>query len=118
MKILFGSNYGKDTSELESGYLVWIIEKYDKADWQLINACKSELSARLKLDWTPKSNELRDLETALKLSTKQVDTLLKQNDHLFKVIALSTICKGNEHILQSYLDNPNYADEIIGLIKC
>lgn len=79
MKILFGTtNYGRDTSEVDSGYLVWIIEQYDKADWTLVNACKKELSARLNLSWEPKSDEQRDLETALKQSTKQADKLLSR----------------------------------------
>jgi hypothetical protein len=53
MKIFFGQHFGKDVSELDSGYLVWIIESYPGADWLLIDACKKELSSRLKLDWEP-----------------------------------------------------------------
>ena len=52
MRIFFGKHSGKDTSELDSGYLLWIIEKYEKANWTLIQECKKELSERLKLEWT------------------------------------------------------------------
>lgn len=53
MKVLFGSkHYGKDISEVPSGFLVWCIEEYANADWLLIQECKKELSYRLKLEWT------------------------------------------------------------------
>lgn len=111
MIILFGSHYGSDTSELESGYLLWIIEKFDAADYTLVQACKDELSSRLKIEWVKPVIENEDT------LRKQIKTLKQQNDHLFKVIALSTMCKGNELILEQYLKDPGYADEIISLMR-
>ena len=77
MKIFFGSHYGKDISELESGYLIWIIEKYEAADWLLINECKKELSARLKLDW--KEPEPHEYELM-----REIDKLKKANTELLE----------------------------------
>lgn len=118
MKILFGEKYyGKDTSEVPSGFLIWIIEEFESADWLLINAAKQELAARLKIDWTPKSDEQRDLETALSLSTKQVEKLLKERDHLFDVVMMSIQCRGNYYTVESYLNNPGYMYSVMKLIR-
>lgn len=116
MKILFGKHYGKDVSELESSYLLFVIES-DFADWTLTQACKKELSARLKLDWTPKSDEQRDLEAALKQSTKQVDKLMKEKDFLFDVLMMSVQCGGNYYTIEGYLNNPGYMYARIRQIK-
>lgn len=118
MKILFGEKYyGKDTSEVPSGFLVWIIEEFEQADWSLIQACKQELAGRLKLDWSPKSHEQQDLETALKLSTKQVDKLLKEKDFLFDVVMMSIQCRGNYYTVEGYLNNPGYMYTVMRMIK-
>lgn len=118
MKILFGTtHYGKDTSECPSGFLIWIIEEYEKADWLLLRACKEELSARLKLDWSPKPDFVLDLETALKMSTNQVDKLLKERDHLFDVVMMSIQCRGNYYTVEGYLNNPGYMYTIMRQIK-
>ena len=118
MKILFGEKYyGKDTSEVPSGFLVWLIEEYDKADWTLIDAAKQELAARLKIDWSPKSDHQQDLETALALSTKQVEKLLKERDHLFDVVMMSIQCRGNYYTVEGYLNDPKYMYSIMKMIK-
>lgn len=57
-------HYGKDTSELPSSLLVWIIEH--KEDWVLVEACKKELSERLKLDWQPVDINLKKQNEYLK----------------------------------------------------
>jgi hypothetical protein len=117
MLILFGSNYGKDTSELESSYLVWIIEKYDGAEWTLIQACKQELSARLKIDWLPKSDEQRYLETALSLSTKQVTKLLAQIDLLEKCLIMASCFGASRISVDGYLQNQKLLEQNLQLIK-
>lgn len=118
MKILFGQKYyGKDVSECPSGFLVWCIEEYSDADWLLIQAAKKELAARLKLDWSPKTDEQRDLETALKKSTKQVERLTKENEHLLDVVMMSIQCRGNYYTVESYLNNPGYMYNVINLIR-
>lgn len=81
MKILFGNaHYGKDTSECPSGFLIWIIEEYDKADWSLVNACKKELATRLKLDWVEPdpNNNLMDVITNQKVEIRQLKAEAKR----------------------------------------
>lgn len=66
----------KDISEVPSSFLIWIIEEYAKADWALINACKQELAARLKLDWTPKPSPHIDLVIEMRRLKKENERLL------------------------------------------
>ena len=109
-RIFFGKHIGKKLSELDSGYLIWVIEHYDKADWLLINECKKELSERLKLDWempTYKEKELRDQVAALS------ETVTTLENALF----LSMFQKGNPLQIEQNLRDPLYAKEIISLIR-
>lgn len=118
MRILFGEKYyGKSIEEVPSGFLVWIIEEFEQADWLLIQAAKKELAARLKLDWSPKTDEQHDLETALKKSTKQVERLTKENEHLLDVVMMSVQCQGNYCTVESYLNNPGYMYSVMGLLR-
>mgnify|MGYP001562953117 CR=1 FL=1 len=78
MLITFGAKYlGKDTSECPSGFLIWIVESMDSANWSLIQASKQELSARLKLDWEPPPDELKDMQASLALAHSRIVTLEK-----------------------------------------
>lgn len=97
MKIFFGKHIGKDIEELESSYLIWVIES-DFAEWTLVDACKKELSARLKIDWQPPSPQLAPLRAEL----SRIEQL---NAHLINVIGFAHICKGNPYIIEKYLNN-------------
>lgn len=111
MIILFGQKYiGKDTSEVPSGFLIWIIESFEQADWVLINACKHELSARLKLDWQPPSPQLAPLRAEL----ARIEQL---NAHLLNVIGFAHICKGNLYIIEKYLNNPQLLESDLQSIQ-
>lgn len=75
MKILFGTKYfKKDTSEVPSSFLIWVIEEYEGADTVIVMACKEELVERLKLNLNPSEAEL-DLRA-------EVRTLRKENRRL------------------------------------
>lgn len=111
MKILFGKeHYGKDTSECPTGFLVWIIESYEKAEWLLIQACKSEISARLKLDWTMPVHP----DEALR---KYVNDLKRENARLLSgKIMFEKICwlYGIEEIdYAKYFRSPQWLDNDI-----
>ncbi len=111
MTILFGVKYfGKDTSVVPSKFLVFIIEEYEQADWSLIQACKQELSARLKLDWEPPKPEVVELRRALTKAETEIE-------HLRLTLIMSTICKGNQIIVQQYLNSPEYLKEHLKIIK-
>lgn len=117
MILLFGTHYGLDTSELDSGYLIWVIEKYEKADWSLIQACKQELFARLKLDWTPPIPE----EDALKIKVKSQEKTIKSQsdkiDLLEKCLIMATCFKANRVTIDGYLQNPKLLNQNINLIR-
>lgn len=113
MRIFFGKHYGKDTSEVDSGYLLFIIEKLESADYSLIQSCKAELFSRLKLDWQPPTPETQQIETLkAKLQKSQAEVAF-----LFDVIGMSTICKGNPYIIDGYLHNRKYMYEVFKQIK-
>lgn len=79
MKILFGTtHYMKDTSEVPSGFLVWIIEEYSAADWTLIQACKQELASRLKLDFVPPPQPFTKAEQVDLFKTHLLDELYRK----------------------------------------
>lgn len=76
MKILFGTEfYGKDISEVPSSFLLWIIEKYEAADWLLIQACKKEFSERLKIEWTQPPGPLSQKEIMIAFRRDCLDKL-------------------------------------------
>lgn len=77
MTILFGKHTGKRIDELESSYLLWLIEFCESADWTLITACKSELSSRLELDWSPPPDELKVMQASLDTARARIITLEK-----------------------------------------
>lgn len=105
-RLLFGKHIGKPITEVPSGYLVWIVEDYDGADWLLIDACKAELSARLKLDWSP-PDPLQH----------QLDRLTTDHQFLADLLFMSQICKGNPIILESYIHNPALLYEELKLLR-
>lgn len=114
MKLLFGQKYyGKDTSEVPSGFLVWIIEEYDKAEWSLINACKTELSARMKLDWTPPTDKDRTIQRL----TTELDTLRATNTILLDTVYMASIYRGNPYMIESFLASPKLMYDTIRNIK-
>lgn len=113
MIILFGKFYGKDTSELDSGYLIWVIESYDKADWSLIQACKQELFDRLKLDWQPPTPESKEIEL---LKYKQI-TLLQQIDTIEKCLIMATCFNATRIEVDGYLRNKEYLNQQLKLIR-
>src|SRR3990167_1071026 len=110
MKILFGKHFGKDICELDSGYLIWIIESYDGADHTLIQACKAELSARLKLDWQPEDPQLPKLQSEIKSLSDKIDLLER-------LLLVSIICKGNRIEIDGYLANPEMMESDFKLIQ-
>ncbi len=111
MLISFGQKYfGQDTSAVPSQFLLWIIESYDQADWSLIQACKQELSARMKLDWEPPKPEVVELRKSLRVA-------LEKCDHFENVIMLSTFCRGNPYSLLQYMNSREYTNCIIEQIK-
>lgn len=67
-------HYGKDTSELPSSLLVWIIEHKD--DWALVQECKKELSERLKLDWQPVDTNLKKENEYLKSKITFIEKIM------------------------------------------
>lgn len=70
--------YGKDTKELPSSLLVWIIEQ--NKEWLLVNECKKELSERLKLDWQPSTdndNEIKKLKSKNSQLQNKIDMMAK-----------------------------------------
>ncbi len=118
MKILFGTeHFGKDTSECPSGFLIWIIEKYLDADWLLINACKTELSSRLKIDWTLPTKKDVILSEQLEAEKKKVRALNSQIDLLEKCLIMSTGFGATRINVDGYLCNPKYLDQQLQLIK-
>lgn len=83
-------HYGKDTKELPSSLLVWIIEH--KEDWVLIQECKKELSERLKLDWQPQTDkdaEVKKLKVKNSKLEKKIDMMAKFL-HIFGVEYIDT----------------------------
>lgn len=118
MKILFGNKYyGQDTSEVPSSFLIWVIEEYERAEWLLTSACKEELSARLKLDWSALNEREQDLIAQAAMSNSLNTKLLKRVDQLEKLLCMSISCKGNPYTLEMYLQNPELLEQNIKLIK-
>ena len=113
MILLFGTHYGKDTSELDSGYLIWIVEHYEKADWTLLNACKQELFARLKLDWQPPT----DNETLYLRQRISLENLLEKRDKrialLENLLGIAILSKGNHYLVNVCESRPAMVREII-----
>jgi hypothetical protein len=98
MKLLFGKHIGKSITEVDSSYLVFIIES-EWADWTLVNAAKQELSSRLKIDWQPPAPQLAPLRAELA-------RIEEVNVHLLNVIGFVHICKGNHYVIEKYMNNP------------
>ena len=118
MKILFGKeHYGKNVSEVPSGFLVWIIEQYDKADWSLVDACKAELLGRLKVSWEPPTPPEITLRRQVSKLEKIVLEQKAQLDILEKCIIMATVFKANRIAVDGYLGNPKLLDSHIHLIK-
>lgn len=83
-------HYGKDTSELPSSLLVWIIEHKD--DWALVEECKKVLSERLKLDWQPQTDkdaEVKKLKAKNSKLENKIDMMAKFL-HIFGVEYIDT----------------------------
>lgn len=118
MKILFGQKYyGKNIEEVPSGFLVWIIEEYEKADWSLINAAKAELAHRLKLDWTPPTDQEKQLERRLHAAEAKLTASIRERNHLLNVVMMSVQCKGNPYTIESYLHSPGLLYSTMNQIK-
>lgn len=118
MKILFGQKYyGKDTSEVPSGFLVWIIEEFQRADWSLINACKQELACRMKLDWEPPTQQEDLLQKEVDQLRKKLEAATREQEFLLDTVMMSIQCKGNRYILEGYLNNRPYMESIMRQIK-
>ena len=114
MKILFGTKFfGQDTIEVPSGFLVWIIEEYDKADWTLVQACKKELAARLKIDWS----EIRVEISEVKKISKRLKQAEDKIELLEKILLMSIFNKGNRIAIDGYLCNPSLLNQHINFIK-
>ena len=109
MQIFFGKHTGKHIEELDSSYLLFLIES-DFAEWSLINACKQELSARIKLDWKPPTDEEE-------IMRKEIIRLTNRTHQLESLLAMSTICKGNQIILDGYTHNPTLLEQDIKIIQ-
>ena len=110
-KILFGKKYfNHEITTVPSGFLVWCIESYDNADWMLINECKKELSARLKLDWTEPEPEVPILRRKLKAAESRIE-------HLENVIVISTMCGGNWMRVEAMINSPELVNEFLNLNK-
>ena len=113
MQIFFGKHSGKHIEELDSGYLLWIIEFYEKADWLLINACKAELSSRLKLDWTPPDTEENKIKKLNILLTRAQSRIVQ----LESLLAMAIICRGNKYIIHTYECNQSLLESDLLLIQ-
>ena len=115
MKIYFSPKHlGKDTSELDSSYLVWILENYEGCEYLLREACQKELSDRLGLDFTPThpSDEQRieQLEKDLRSSESQ-------RDNLEDLLVMSVSCKWNWMILGMYRNNRTLLLDQVNIMK-
>lgn len=117
MILLFGSHYGKDTSELDSGYLIWIIEKYDGADWVLIEECKKELSERLKLSFEPQSEQHRTIIQASDALCHLNKQLLSRIDLLEKCLIMATEFGTSRLNVDGYLQNPKLLEQHLQFIR-
>lgn len=113
MIVLFGSHYGSDTSELDSGYLLWIIEKYESADWTLLNACKSELASRLKLDWHKPTDPETELQEKLDKAAKRIMELESRANQLTDLLGIAVLSKGNPYLVNLCESNPSMVQDII-----
>lgn len=109
MKILFGKYYGKELSELDSAYLLWIIEHYENSDWRLINECKRELSSRLKLEWIQEDGVSEIKNKLSKLNSKL--------QHLELIISRTDLHKGNPYIIWQFMASPEYLKACINLLQ-
>jgi len=111
MKIYFGKYPGLDTSEIPSGYLVWIMEEYDKCDLPLREACKKELSHRLSLDFS--SHIERDLYAHM----KEVQRLHNRVAHLESLLCMCSFWGIRRYIIEKYINNPQLLNSDIKLIS-
>lgn len=93
---------GKDTAELPSGYLVWILESYTDCDFNLREACKLELSERLSIDFTPAHPMDSDRIAQLQ---KELNSSETERAHFRDLICMAIICKGNPLIIEMYANN-------------
>ena len=109
MSFILCKHSGKHIEELDSSYLLFIIES-DFAEWSLINACKQELSARLKLDWQPPTDEE-------KIMRQELIRLIDRIHQLESLLVMATICKGNQIILDGYAHNPALLQQDIKILQ-
>ena len=109
MQIFFGKHTGKHIEELDSGYLLFLIES-DFADWSLIQAAKLELSSRLKLDWEQPEPEIPKLQ-------KQISKLKYDLYVMESLLTMSTYCKGNPIRLEGYMMNPTMLEMDLEVVK-
>lgn len=94
MKILFGTKFfGQDTSEVPSGFLVWIIEEYENCDYTLRKACQSELAHRLKIDLGFAQAEELPFNEMKKLK-RDILKAQKENEFLFQLCIIHGISGG------------------------
>lgn len=102
MIIYWGKYAGRDIQEIPSGYLVWLLEEYEKCDYLLREACKKELSHRLSLSFDFHPTDQQKIE----ILTKNNKDLVAKCDHYQRVILMSIISKGNRYTVESYLNSP------------
>lgn len=112
MLITFGKKYfGKDTVELPSHHLLWILESYEECDLHLRTACQKELGHRLSLNFDS-DTEKKLYETHNKLARFQ-----KRIDHLEALLAMSTTLGANRFILEGYDLNPELLRQDLNIIN-
>lgn len=111
MKIFVGKYAGRNIEDLPSQYLVWILEEFEGCEHTMREACKKELSARLKLDFdSPNEEQLFEAQQA-------INKLKSEIDHLRNVLVLSQLCKGNRYLVEGFESNPELAQSELKLIN-
>ncbi|MFI5404873.1 MAG: hypothetical protein ACHQ1D_00020 [Nitrososphaerales archaeon] len=113
-KILFGKKYfNHDITTVPSGFLIWCIEEYEAADWLLINECKKELSARLKLEWIePAPKNYPSKKELIESFKHRIADDLKRSGRSDETV--SDICKG--HVSWTPKNEENIGEVIVKFI--
>lgn len=113
MRIYFGKYSGKDITELETSYLVWLVESCDTIDSKIRDAAVVEIAHRLRVSIEIQTPEI--LLNRIDNLQNRIQSLLNQIKHLNNIIRIASIC--HDYVTDNAYNDPQYAEDLINIFE-